>query len=233
MGYTTDFLGQFKLNKPLDAETKEYLTAFAQTRRMRRNPKKIAEIFGGTPEQYGIEGEFFVKGLGFCGQDNDASVLDHNYPPKTQPSLWCQWTPTADGTAIEWDGNEKFYNYVEWLEYIVKNFLDPKGFSITGDVVWQGEEVGDVGIINVRGNKIEIYKGCTTVPETKNSEIKTEVKPSSKDVKLLINKITCQKFIELHELVDFIQLQADGLKKGSESKAILLVLIDKIKDLAS
>jgi hypothetical protein len=233
MGYTTDFSGQFKLNKPLDDKTKEFLTKFAETRRMKRDPKKIAQQFGGTPEQYGVEGEFFVGGLGFAGQNDDASVLEHNYPPITQPGLWCQWAPNEDGTAIVWDGGEKFYDYVAWLEYIVKNFLMPKGYSITGDVIWQGEDTGDVGVISVKANKIAVYQGRTTVPKTKTKKPKakteTKVERPPKDVKLLGNT-KGEKFIELRELVDFIQWQADGLTK--DRRATLLVLIDKIKDLA-
>lgn len=37
MGYTTDFSGQFELNKMLDKETAKVITQLAQTRRMKRD----------------------------------------------------------------------------------------------------------------------------------------------------------------------------------------------------
>jgi hypothetical protein len=145
MGYTTDFHGQFKLNKKLDQETHEFLDKFNRTRRMKRNFPN---------NKYGIDGEFFVDGLGFMGQEDDPSVVNHNQPPSTQPGLWCQWCPSEDGMYIEWDGGEKFYNYVEWLNYLVKNVLSPKGYTLNGEVEWQGEDRDDRGLIVVNDNQI-------------------------------------------------------------------------------
>jgi len=82
----------------------------------------------------------------------------HNETPKNIPSLWCQWVPTKDGTGIEWDGNEKFRNYVEWLKYILYNFLQPWGYELNGEVQWQGESCGDTGKIVVKNNKVTTRK---------------------------------------------------------------------------
>lgn len=60
------------------------------------------------------------------------------------------------GTAIEWDGGEKFYNYVEWLEYLMGNFLIPWGYRLSGVVTWSGDHRGDEGSIIVDGNKIRV-----------------------------------------------------------------------------
>jgi hypothetical protein len=149
MGYTTDFEGVFKLNKKLTPKLQEYLTKFSNTRRMARK----------LPKKFGTEGEFYVDGGGMSGQDREDSIIDYNHPPSTQPGLWCQWKPTEDGMGIEWDGGEKFYNYVEWLQYIVSNFLEPKGYTLNGNVSWQGEDRGDVGIIEVKDNNITTYDG--------------------------------------------------------------------------
>ena len=85
MGYTTDFEGEFKLDKPLDAETKEFLEKLSDTRRMKRTFPN---------DEYGVDGEFYV--------DDEAkdSVVEINSPPSTQPSLWCQWIPNDDGSKI-------------------------------------------------------------------------------------------------------------------------------------
>jgi hypothetical protein len=149
MGYTTEFTGAFQLNKPLNAETKEFLMRLSRTRRMKRNV---------VPE-YGVEGEFYVNGTGMAGQDRDATIVDYNKPPSTQPSLWCDWIPTDDGLFIEWNGGEKFYNYVEWITYIVDKILKPHGYILSGEVTWQGEDSYDRGMIVAKDNVITTKTG--------------------------------------------------------------------------
>lgn len=146
MGYTTDFMGRFELNKPLQPKIKQFLEKLGESRRMKRN----------VDEAYGIDGEFYVFGEGFCGQDREENIVDYNQQPSTQPSLWCQWIPNEDGTAIGWDGNEKFYSYNEWLFYIINKILAPNGYILNGIVTWQGEGIGDVGKIIVVDNEITI-----------------------------------------------------------------------------
>ena len=88
------------------------------------------------------------------GQEQDASLVDFNFTPASQPGLWCQWTPTEDGTAIVWDGGEKFSRYVSWLGYILNHFLIPWGYRLNGKVTWQGESPRDVGTITVVDNAV-------------------------------------------------------------------------------
>ncbi len=160
MGYSTDFSGQFDLDHPLCEGTCNYLRKFAETRRMKRNAAEAAKLADPAREAVGLpigkDGEYFVGSEGFMGQDQDSSIVEYNYPPSTQPGLWCQWVPNEDGTAIEWDGGEKFYEYVEWLEYIISNFLDPWGYKLNGQVEWQGEDMGDRGVIRVKDNVVDI-----------------------------------------------------------------------------
>jgi hypothetical protein len=152
MGYSTDFYGQFNVTPTLKAEDVEYLTKFSETRRMARK----------VDEKYGVEGEFYVDGKGYAGQGDDDTIIDHNRPPKTQPGLWCQWIPTEDGKAIEWDGGEKFYDYVEWIEYLIKKILAPRGYVLNGEVEWQGEERGDIGKIVIKDNVVQVKEGRFT-----------------------------------------------------------------------
>ena len=159
MGYTTDFDGNFKFNKPLDKGTLDILTGLATTRRMRRDMTKLFPNNAEKAARFGIEGEFYIPKYDEDGHTHDSSVIDHNMPPKTQPSLRCQWAPNEDGTELAWDGGEKFYNYIEWLEYIVERILKPRGYSITGLVIWRGEEVDDIGTIIVKNNKIDVREG--------------------------------------------------------------------------
>ncbi len=163
MGYTTAFEGTFTLDRPLTPDHAAYLKQFADTRRMKRDEQKIMTLLDpvrtavGLPP--GLEGGYFVGGTGFSGQDRDPSVVDYNKPPLTQPSLWCQWVPTEDGTGVEWDQGEKFYCYVEWLKYLVQHFLAPWGYVLNGEVHWRGEDRADVGTIHCSDNVVEAVKG--------------------------------------------------------------------------
>ena len=113
MGYTTKFTGRVTVTPPLNQAEISYLRQFAQSRRMNRS-----------------KGPYFVKGSGFRGQESDDDVIDYDEPDPSQPGLWCQWVPTVDGTAIEWDGGEKFYNGAEWMACLIDHFLRPGAHAV-------------------------------------------------------------------------------------------------------
>lgn len=104
----------------------------------------------------GQNAEYFVGGIGHFGQDHDASIVDRTSPPGSQPGLMCQWIPTRDGRAIKWDGIEKFYEYVEWIKYLITHFLKPWNYTLNGTVHWQGEDPTDEGIIEVQNNNVRV-----------------------------------------------------------------------------
>lgn len=159
MGYSTDFRGAFKCSKPLTAEQRAYLYQFQETRRMKRD----AEVAETLPDPIrlavglpiGVDGCYFVGGAGFAGQGRDASIIEYNDQPTGQPGLWCQWQPDETGNYIGWAGSEKFYDYVEWLQYLVDHFLSKWGVTISGVIRWQGERQDDFGSIVVNDNVIE------------------------------------------------------------------------------
>lgn len=159
MGYTTTFRGRFELDRPLSRDQRTYLEEFSRTRRMKRKPK-LAEtlpdpIRAAVGLQIGIQGAYFVGGSGPWGMDPDPSLLDDRVPPAGQPGLFCQWIPDPSGSAIQWDGGEKFYGYVAWLEYLLTHFLVPWGYSVVaGAVRWQGDEYDDCGILEVTGTRV-------------------------------------------------------------------------------
>lgn len=143
-----------------------------------------------SPEEiYGIEGEYFAKendNDDFLG-DKDASVIDYNEVPGhipyglenfmegwdlnqeriqkglCQPGLWCGWEfVEEDGLLfLQWDGGEKFYNYVEWLIYLISRFFEPWGIKLKGKIQWQGEDPADRGIIIVADNVVVTKIGRT------------------------------------------------------------------------
>jgi len=169
MGYTTDFCGHFTLDKPLNTAQIAYLKAFNETRRMSRDAAIAATLPDPIREAVGLpigkDGQYFVGGSGFMGQDGDASVKGYNDNSPEQPGLWCQWIPSEDGTVIEWDGGEKFYYYTEWITYIIEHFLKPWGLVLSGDVEWSGEEGGDLGIIRIEDNVARECPGRVTYEE--------------------------------------------------------------------
>jgi hypothetical protein len=77
------------------------------------------------------------------------------HPDIMSYGLWCQWIPTDDKTTIVHDGGEKFYNYVEWLEYLIQHFLKPNGYILNGEVEGQGETMGDYFKIICRNNLVK------------------------------------------------------------------------------
>jgi hypothetical protein len=134
---------------------------------------------------YGYMGEYFVGGGGSMGQDHDDSIIDYNSASGNigwqdykgdwalkqemedqlnkdslkQPGLWLQWELSSDGTELGWDGNEKFYHYIEWLQYLIQHFFEKWGIKLNGEVQWQGEDSSDFGKIIVTDNVVEILNG--------------------------------------------------------------------------
>jgi len=178
MGYTTEFYGNVNVDPPLNATEIEYLRRFAGTRRMDRE-----------------RGPYMVDGNGFMGQDDGPDTIpDYNRPPKGQPGLWCQWVPghkytgdpypytcEDDGSIIEWDGGEKFYNATEWMGYIIDHFLRPGAVAQTaaqgtpewdlyfqhftfdhilnGEIEAQGEDREDIWLLVVKDNEVSVRNG--------------------------------------------------------------------------
>lgn len=155
MGYHTEFEGQFEITPTLAPNHIAYLTAFSETRHMKRrdvgkeNPLREAV---GLP--FGHEGEYYVESRGADSWGINPDVIDNNREPSTQPGLWCKWAPSEDGTYLEWDGAEKFYDYVEWLKYLIRHFFVPWGYTLNGKVHWRGEEFSDNGRIIVENNAV-------------------------------------------------------------------------------
>jgi hypothetical protein len=138
------------------------LETFSGSRRTKRDPKKIKQSESHLHSKVGLpignDAEFFVNGGGY----KDEATIDYNCPPNDQPNLWCQWIPSEDGSAIEWDGGEKFYDYIDWIEYIITHFLTPWGITANGSVEWQGEDSGDFGKINIKNSLVSVVRGPKT-----------------------------------------------------------------------
>lgn len=180
MGYETAFKGKFKIEPVLKPEHLKYLTKFQDTRRMKRDEK----ITSGRPDPIrqavglpvGPEGCFFVGAEGMAGQEDPdgggwsgpehyakVGILDYNSSPADQPGLWCCWEPTEDGKGIWVPHENKHYHYIEWLQYLLDNFLTPWGYNLSGKVRWKGESSDDRGFLCVSNNKIFVNEEPTVL----------------------------------------------------------------------
>lgn len=77
------------------------------------------------------------------------------YPSDTPSYSLCKWTVREQGdkSILLHNDGEKFYEYVEWLEYIGKLFTE-WGVMMNGKVIWHGEDVMDAGVLFVKDNKV-------------------------------------------------------------------------------
>lgn len=73
---------------------------------------------------------------------------DHG-APLGAPNSYLQWAPSADGTRLAWNGSEKFYDYDVWLAWLAANWFLPRGYTVQGQVRFQGEEIGDTGTLSL------------------------------------------------------------------------------------
>jgi hypothetical protein len=161
MGYTTYFVGSFKLSKKPTEDQIEFLHRFASTRRMMRDVAKLKQLYGGEyglNGSYGKEGEYFARDDGWNGQREDDSIIDYNSSPASQPGLWCKWALSNDKDTLEWDGQEKFYDYIEWLQYLIQHFFAKWDIQLNGEVEWKGEYNDDRGVITVIENVVTTRK---------------------------------------------------------------------------
>jgi len=179
MGYTTDFEGRFSIRPSMKPEHIAYINRFAHTRRMKRDAELSVQrpdpirIAAGLP--IGNQGGYFVGADGDYGQEgmfgsstNPSDVMDHNGPPHGQPGLWCKWEILQSGGGhqyLVWNGMEKFYGYVEWLNYLIAHFFEPWGYHLDGTMLYQGEEPRDRGCIGVIDNKVSSSEGDFSLPE--------------------------------------------------------------------
>lgn len=111
MGYTTDFVGWVQIDPPLRDEETDYLRAFNQTRRFDRKAGPYVVLDHPLADD----------------EDSDTDYPEERYdkPAPGEPSLRCPWTPVTSGRYLSYDGCEKAYEAVGWLDYLIRTFLAP------------------------------------------------------------------------------------------------------------
>jgi len=82
---------------------------------------------------------------------------------KTGIDAYFQWVPADTFEHIVWDGEEKFYKYVEQLRWLCGDWLDQRGISANGTLHWAGEETDDTGTITVNANMVSAHPNPSLV----------------------------------------------------------------------
>lgn len=91
-----------------------------------------------------------------CAMLREFSQTRHCEIGQEWPSMYCQWVPTTNGDAIEWNGGEKFYGSLEWMRYLIENFL--QSYTLNGEIIAQGEDMMDRWLLVVKDNKVSRRK---------------------------------------------------------------------------
>lgn len=86
--------------------------------------------------------------------DGDGESIDGS------PDGYMQWEPTKNGDGLKWDGGEKFYYYVEWLQWLIAKRLAPWGYVVSGALKWSGEDADDNGTIVVDDNVVTTHSAA-------------------------------------------------------------------------
>jgi hypothetical protein len=153
MGYTTDFVGHIDIAPRLNDAEIAYLGAFGHMRHFDR---------GGSP--------YDVPGNPLAPDREGVPVDQYNSPGVGKPQLYCQWAVCSSGCCLAFDGNEKFYQPVEWLRYLIHHLLKPGAAAarsghplleeftfdhrLDGMVVGCRRDTRELYAINVRNNRV-------------------------------------------------------------------------------
>jgi hypothetical protein len=116
MGYTTDFVGHIDIAPHLNAGEIAYLEAFGHARHFDT---------GGSP--------YDVPGNPLAPDRVGVSTEQYNALGAGKPQLYCQWAVCGSGCCLSFDGNEKFYEPVEWLRYLIDHLLKPGAAAARAD----------------------------------------------------------------------------------------------------
>lgn len=154
--------GSATITEKLNAKHKNYLNAFAKTRRVARKESFLSNVKDPVRERVnlplGEEGAYFIGGYDFSHLGNDGadpSISDYFQAPEGQPSQWCMWQ--INKNKLVWNKCiDDFDSHHLWLRYLIDHFLSPWGYSLNGQFRWTGLEDSHVGKIKIINNKLEI-----------------------------------------------------------------------------
>ena len=181
MGYTTWFEGGLTPNKPFKKEFINYINAFSEKW---HEPRDVEIIKRSDPDwaKHCLDGNLGPYGMYYVG-NFDEGVIDRSLAKSyTCPGYWCNWCINEETGVVEWNGGEKFYQYTDWLIYLIENFFEPAGYILNGEFIWIGEDSDDRGKISVVNNKVSEFLGEIVYEDEREDPIKVLKKVSDKDL---------------------------------------------------
>ena len=169
MGYGTWFTGHLNLEKKLSSHHLAYLQAFSETQHVQWNADLLQDEPDPLREAVGLplgENGCYFTGRSFKehysyppwqyeGTETDPAYLGAVCPGK--PDHYCAWMPDEDGAKLV-IASDKPYGYLTWLRYLIEHFFLPWGYSLNGEMTWQGEEEDDTEMISVKNNVIIVHQ---------------------------------------------------------------------------
>lgn len=93
------------------------------------------------------EAKFFLGMMYNEEMTVEQMVENYDISSKLQRS-YLQWAPGEDLQSFVWNQEEKFYEYVEWLQFVVDR-LKEIDVGVSGQITWSGEDTGDTGVITI------------------------------------------------------------------------------------
>ena len=109
-----------------------------------------------------------LERLDFLGEDSRDNVY---LKQMGAPQGYCQWVLRPDPNdyelqCLKWDGEEKFYDSLEWMQFIVETVLTD--YTCNGVIEAQGEELSDRWLLVVENSKVSQYQGLKAIAEYLN-----------------------------------------------------------------
>ncbi len=105
-----------------------------------------------------FEGEFKVVPLLSAAERKRLMAFSkERHEDPSMPGYWCNWVPNKKGTALRWNGSEKFYHSAAWLQYLITEFLKPAGHRVSGNVTATGQD-GAVSTIVATGHDVHTHE---------------------------------------------------------------------------
>ena len=160
MGYDTYFNGEFELDRLLTDDQREFLDLWLSGDHVARDADLLKSAACSKQnleclnllDRLGMEpGEECVN---YIGHPNDGAETGHD--PHSLPGRHCYWQISPRGATISCERGSSFL-YVEWLTYIIEHFIKPWGYTLNGEVYWDGDQNDDRGKIEVIDNVITVY----------------------------------------------------------------------------
>lgn len=152
--------GTLTVSPQLEVRHATYLGRFREINHVKRDPKLIESKAKPDPIRLAVglpvgpQGAYYVGDAGWSGTP-DESVVDDSTPPRGQPTCRCNWSPTEDRCGLVLPHGDAT-DGVAWLRYLIKHFLQPWGYTVSGKAFWvptYGSRRGPSGrLLDVRAN---------------------------------------------------------------------------------